>query len=258
VRLLQNQSYSYIQEPALFGTAPPYFHYRDVTVRYTHPWNSVTLGGEVEAGRDVFGKSFSRISGFVRYGGDEHTRDDDSPDEETPAGDVHEHGAEVFVDAGMNANKLRINLDKDVPVIATKVAFGPHVGVGARRAVSETNDLGVRIELDGDVDGHTLIGARAVDYRHRFTENFALSGFAGVARYNLATPAYSLYAGAGAQWRDILHKWDLGIDFRYAQNVTRDRVLASDFEDASPGSSYVRPDIFYKIESATLYVTRRF
>ncbi len=258
VRLLQNQSYSYIQEPALFGTAPPYSHYYDLTVRYTHPWNSVTLGGEVDAGRDVFGRTFSRISGFVRYGGDEHTRDDDSPDEETPSGDMNEHGAELFVDAGMNANQLKINLAKDLPVTTTKLAYGPHIGFGARRAVSDTNDLGVRIELDGDVDGHTLIGARAVDYRHRFTDHFAMSAFAGVARYNLATPAYSLYAGAGAEWRNVLPKWDLGVDFRYAQNVARDRVLASDFQNAPPGSTYIRPDIFYKIESGTLYLTRRF
>ncbi len=216
LRLLQNQSYSYIQEPAL-----------------------------------------SRISGFVRYGGDEHTRDDDSPDEETAPADVNEHGAEVFVDAGMNANKLRIDLEKGLPIIATKLAYGPHFGVGARRAVSDTNDLGARIELDGDVNGHTLIGARAVDYRHRFTNHFALSAFGGVARYNLATPAYSLYAGAGAQWRNILPRWDLGVDFRYAQNVARDHVLASDIQSV-PGSTYARPDSFYKIESGTLYLTRRF
>jgi len=111
--------------------------------------------------------------------------------------------------------------------------------------------LGARIEFDQDVDGHALLGARVVDYRHRFTEHIALNAFAGVARYDLATPAYSLYAGLGPQWRNILPKWDVGLDLRYAQNVARNHVLATDVQG-------VRPDSFYKIESGTLYVTRRF
>jgi capsule assembly protein Wzi len=251
VRLLANQSYSYLQGPPGIGPAPPYRHYYDLTVRYSHPWNDLTLGGEVEAGRDVFSKSYTRLSGFVRYGGDEHTRDDGSADEETPNDDRNEHGAELFVDAGMNANKLRIDLEKGIPITSSQIAYGPHVGFGARRAVSETNDLGVRLELDENVDGHMLLGARALDYRHRFGDHFALGFFAGVARYNLATPAYSLYGGLGAQWRDILPKWDVGVDFRYAQNVARNHVLATDIQG-------VRPDSFYKIESGTFYLSRRF
>src|SRR5260370_26854217 len=125
----------------------------------------MTLGGEVEAGRDVFGKSLSRLSGLVRYGGVEHTRDYDSPDEETEAGDQSDHGTELFVDVGVNANKLRIDLEKGLPITTTKIAYGPHLGFGARRAVSEKNDLGVRIEFDQNVDGHALLGARMVDYR---------------------------------------------------------------------------------------------
>jgi hypothetical protein len=110
--------------------------------------------------------------------------------------------------------------------------------------------LGVRVELD-EVDGHSLIGVRAVDYRHRFGRSFALSVFAGAARYNVETPAYSLYYGLGLQWRDILPKWDLGIDLRHAQNVARDHVLKSD-----PPAS--RPDTFYKIETGLVYLSRRF
>jgi hypothetical protein len=253
VRTLANQSYHLIQAGSVNSgmTGPPYHHYYDLTVRYSRPWKDMTLGGEVDAGRDVFGKSFSRISGFVRYGGDEHTRDDGSPDEETEASDQSEHRTELFVDAGVNANQVRIDLEKGVPITTSKIAFGPHLGFGARRAVSEKNDLGVRIELDQNVDGHALLGARALDYRHRFTEHFALNLFAGVARYNLVTPAYSLYGGLGGQWRNILPKWDVGVDFRYAQNVARNHVLATDV-------SGIRPDSFYKIESGTLYLSRRF
>jgi hypothetical protein len=55
----------------------------------------------------------------------------------------------------------------------------------------------------------------------------------------------------GAQWVDIVPKWDLGIDFRYAQNVARNHVLATDIQG-------VRPDSFYKIESVVLFLSRKF
>jgi hypothetical protein len=77
----------------------------------------------------------------------------------------------------------------------------------------------------------------------------------GVDRYQLATPAYSMYGVVGAEWRNFLPsflpKFDLGVDYRYAQNVARDHVLATD-----PVGS--RPDSFYKIESLVLYLARRF
>jgi hypothetical protein len=210
----------------------------------------MTLGGEVEAGRDVFGKPFSRISGFVRYGGDARTRDDDSPDEETESVGLIGNGIELFVDAGMNANKVRTDRNKLLPLTTSAMGYDPHLGFGARRAVTENNDLGVRVELD-EVDGHDLLGVRALDYRYRWSEHFALGAFLGVDRYDVATPAYSLYYGAGVQWRNIFPKWDLGADFRHAQNVARDRVLATDVQGG-------RPDTFYKINSETLYLTRRF
>jgi hypothetical protein len=239
VRTLVNQNYGEYS----------YRHYLDVTVRYSRPWNDLTVGGEVLAGRDVFGKSFSRLSGFVRYGGDRHTRDEDTDDEDAQgSGDAH--GAELFVDAGANANRVRSDLQKGLPVTTSKVMFGPHFALGARREVSPKNDWGVRLELD-DIDGRSLIGVRPVDYRHRFGDTLALSLYAGVDRYNLATPAYSLYGGIGGQWRNVVPKWDLGVDFRYAQNIARDHVYPTD----PPG---VRPESFYKIQSVIGYITRRF
>src|SRR5258708_17368575 len=71
VRTLVNQNYhSFVPGTVYPGTVTPpgYHHYYDLTVRYTRPWKDLTLGGEVETGRDVLGKSFSRLSGFVRYG----------------------------------------------------------------------------------------------------------------------------------------------------------------------------------------------
>jgi hypothetical protein len=252
VRTLANQTYfgGDLRTYSPANPAFPYHRYYDFSVRYSRPWKNLTVGGEIFGGRDVDGKSFSRLSGFVRYGGDERTRDDGTLDEDSYAGGPHEHRAEVFVDVGMNVNKVRTDLQRGLPLTSSQWGFDPHFGVGARRAVSANNDLGVRLELD-EVDGHSLIGVRPVDYRYRFSEHFALGLFAGVARYNLATPAYSMYAGIGSQWRDILPKWDLGIDFRYAQNVARDHVLASDPQG-------LRPESFYKIETGLLYISRRF
>ena len=240
VRTLVNQTYG----------AYPYKHYLDVTVRYSRPWNEVTVGGEAVAGRDVFGKSFSRLTGFVRYGGPQHTRDYDSSDDDDEAGSAGEPGTELFVDAGANANQVRTDLQKGTPITTSKIMFGPHLALGARRAVTDNNDLGVRLEAD-QVDNHLLLGVRALDYRYRFGESFALGFFAGVNRYNLATPAYSLYGGVGGQWRDVLPRWDIGVDYRYAQNIARNHVLPTD-------PVGVRPDSFYKIQSVIAYISRRF
>jgi hypothetical protein len=253
VRTLANQNYygnALRTYSPVFGAAFPYHHYYDFTVRYSRPWKGLTIGGEAVAGRDVDGTSFSRISGFVRYGGDEHTRDDGALDEDSYSGGPDAPRAERFVDVGMNVNKVLTSLQRDTPQISSKVGFDPHLGLGARRAVSANNDLGVRVEFD-QVDGHSLIGVRALDYRYRFTDSLALGFFMGAARYNVATPAYSEYAGIGGLWRNIFPKWDLGLDLRYAQNVARDHVLASDPQGP-------RPETFYKIETGLLYLSRRF
>jgi hypothetical protein len=229
----------------------PYYHYYDLTLSYSHPWNGVTLGGEATAGRDVDGSSFTRLDLFVRYGGDMRSREDDGA-EDADSGDAASvtRGAELFVDAGVNANQVRLDLDGSAPITTSTLGFGAHLGVGARRAVSTWNDLGVRLEAD-EIQGHALLGVRAVDYRHRFGDTFALSLFAGVDRYDLATPAYSLYGGLGAQWRNLLPGWDLGVDLRYGQNIARDHVLPTDPEGP-------RPESFYKIASGVLYLSRHF
>jgi hypothetical protein len=252
IRTLTNQGY-YGGDSRDYSAANvpfPYHRYLDLSLSYSRPWKDLTVGGELFGGRDIYGKSFSRLSGFVRYGGDERTRDEGALDEDSDGGAPEEHRAERFVDAGMNVNRVRTDLEPGIPITTSKWAFDPHIGIGARRAVSANNDLGVRVEVD-EVDGHSLIGVRPLDYRYRFTDYLAVGVFAGVARYNLATPAYSEYFGLGALWRNVLPKWDVGFDFRHAQNIARDHVLASDPQGA-------RPESFYKIDTALLYLSRRF
>jgi len=253
-RTLANQSYyggdsrQYTPgEPLPF----PYYHYYDLSLTYSRPWNSVTVGAEATAGRDVDGSSFTRFDAFVRYGGAPRSRADDAPEaDEDSAAAPDTHGGELFIDAGVSASRVRLDLDGAAPVTTSSVGSDPHFGFGARRAVSAQNDLGVRLELD-EVQGHSLIGVRALDWRHRFNETFAAGLFAGADRYDLATPAYSIYYGGGVQWRNLLPGWDLGLDFRHAQNIARDHVLPSD-------PSGPRPDSFYKIDSGVLYVSRHF
>jgi Capsule assembly protein Wzi len=255
VRLLTNQNYfggdNRVYNPA--DRAYPYHHYVDVSVRYTRPWNGLTLGGEAEGGHDVFGKNFARLSGFVRYGGDSHTRDEvdnDTDEEDETRAAAPPRGAEWFVDVGGNVNRV-ITAVAPLPSEVSSLHFGGHFGLGGRRAVSEHNDLGARVEYDGGVDGHYLIGFRFLDYRYRFDNPLALGLFLGAARYSTITPATSLYAGLGVQWRDIWRHWDLDLDGRYGDNLARDHVLASDFQGT-------RPETFYRIQSLALYLSRHF
>lgn len=239
-RLIENESYS----------ATAYERGYDLALSYARPFGAFSIGGEVYAGRDVFGEDFSRIAAFVRYapqggtGGFAMLPTGPGPRERAA-------GADLFVDLGVNANQVRIDFDDDLPRTTTDSDVAMHLGIGARRQVSERQDLGVRIEYD-DIDDHALVGVRALDYRYRFAGPLALTGFVGAARYDLATPAYGLYIGAGVQWRSILQSdFDVSLDLRYASKVARDDLVEGD-----PVGG--RPDSFYDIASAALYLSWRF
>ncbi len=259
VRTLVNQTYYAFGEQRTYsdGTPYPYRHYIDFTLTYSHPWHGTTLGGEVFGGRDVYGQSFVRLSAFVRYGGDALTRDDgsvgeDAADDDTENAVPRDHGEQAFIDAGIDASVVHTDLAQNIPVAHTGIGLDPHAGIGVRRAVSEHNDLGVRVEFD-EIHGHGLVGLRAFDYRYRFDNPLAIETFIGAARYNLVTPAFGIYFGGGFQWREIVPKWDLSLDYRHVQNLQRDHLLATD-----PAGAGIRPDSFYKVDGAILYVSRRF
>jgi hypothetical protein len=158
---------------------------------------------------------------------------------------------QIFVDGGVNVSRLKFNpSDKGATPETDISTTGPHVAIGVRGAVSEHSDLGTRVELD-EIDGSTLIGVRALDYRYRIGEKLALTAFAGAARYGVATAAYGYYGGVGAQWREILSRVDLGLDLRFTDKVARDALLPSD-----PAS--VWGDVYYQVYSANLYLSYRF
>ncbi|MEJ1963909.1 MAG: capsule assembly Wzi family protein [Gammaproteobacteria bacterium] len=218
----------------------------DGTLSYSRPLEELSVGAEVTAGRDVFGESFSRFALFVRYAGD-RSHKGLSPDSDVPF--AADKSAQIFVEGGVASNSVRIDLDATNPF--TRSNTGAHVAVGARRAVSDRSDLGARLELDS-VDSHTLLSVRALDYRYRFKNPLAVSVFLGASRYDVATPAFGLYYGAGLQWRDIRPSWDVGVDVRSAKKVARDHLLPDD------PSSALRPDSFYTINSVSLSLTKRF
>jgi hypothetical protein len=238
-RTLQNQVYGVI----------PYHRFQDLTLGYSRPVQGVIVGGQIEGGRDVFGASFSRVAGFVRYNDLREAVATSLGGAGEGSGESERKG-EIFVDAGLNSYRVRTDLtDEDHRTTSPRKSSG-HFALGARRNVTEHVDLGTRLELD-DIEGHSLLGVRLLDYRYRTSGPLAFDIFLGAARYALATPAYGFYYGAGAQWRNVLPGWDLGVDFRYNDSVARDHLLPSD-----PQS--VRPDSFYDIWGGTVSVSYHF
>jgi hypothetical protein len=237
LRTLSNESYG----------AVDYERAYNATLRYSYPVGQFDIGAEIFAGKDVFGESFSRTAAFVRFRPDSSPLKSSYDSIDPPRADPT---AELFVDAGIGMNRVRIEPPDHVrTTLGTEVS--PHFGIGARRAVSDRSDLGARIELD-DIDGHVFMGVRAIDYRYRFANPLALTVFVGAARYDLATPAYGTYVGAGLQWRNVLPRWDAEVALRYASKVARDNVLPN---DAPVGD---RPDTYYDVYNVGLSLTRRF
>jgi hypothetical protein len=237
LRSLVNESY-YYSVPA------PYYHLYTGSLMFSYPWKDYVVGSQVDYGRDVFGAHYTRVSAFLRYGDALHPGEAES-DESGPA--ARPDGMEFHVDAGAVASSVIADITSDIPRVNSGVGFGPHLTVGARRAASQHQDLGAALELD---DVH-VFSARIIDYRYRFNNPLALNLFVGAARYPAPTPAYGLYFGTGLQWRDVLPRWDVGVDFRYASKVNRIRTLPSD-----PQGGY-RFDAYYDISLGTLYVSRK-
>jgi hypothetical protein len=237
VRSLENEDYS----------GAGYKSAYDVGVRYSQPFGHLRIGAEAFTGQDVFGSDYSWFGAFVRYVERSTDRDPVGVGLGADQVDLLTH---LFVEAGVNASEVKIDLDDAIPRTATGTDLAPHFAIGARRAVSDRSDLGARLELD-EVDGRWLVGVRAIDYRYRFSRPLTFSFFIGAARYDVETPAYGIYYGIGGQWRDLLPGWDVGVDLKYATKIARDHVLPTDPQG-------VRDDSFYDISAATLSVSRRF
>lgn len=237
-RTLANEDYSAVQ----------YEREHEVALSYARSRHDFVYGAEVDLGRDVFGEDFARVGGFLRFAPGEPDLGVGSLE---PSSTDLSGRMQFFVDGGVGASRLRFNpSDKGATPQRDITTTGPHVAIGVRGSVSDRSDFGTRVEID-EIDGSTLIGVRAVDYRYRVGDKLAFSLFAGAARYGVATAAYGYYGGVGAQWRDIIDGIDLGLDVRASDKIARDALLPSD-----PAS--VWGDVYYQIYSANLYLSYRF
>jgi len=48
-------------------TGQPYQPAHDLEVRYSYSWREYYVGAELTTGSDVFGQSFTRVGGFIRF-----------------------------------------------------------------------------------------------------------------------------------------------------------------------------------------------
>jgi hypothetical protein len=236
-RTLQNEDYSGVD----------YERQHELTLRYSRSAQRFVYGAEINVGRDVFGEDFGRIGGFVRLVPGEPESGIGLME---PRNDLRQR-IQLFLDAGLNVTRLEFDpSDKGLTPQREVSTTGPHVAIGVRGAVSQRSDIGTRIELD-EIDGRTLIGVRAVDYRYRIGEKLALTAFAGAARYDAETAAYGYYGGIGAQWRDVISGFDLSLDLRATDKIARDALVPTD-------PATVWDDVIYQMYSANLYLSYRF
>ena len=224
----------------------PYRTMRVLELDYATQWLGHAVDAELQVGEDIFGESFFRVGAAFDFAPGKRTA---SPyyEEDRPYS-----GTEIFVDWGVQFSKTREYLF--MPGLVTQTTgfeSNYHVGVGARRAVSTRNDLGVRLELD-EVADRTLVSVRALDYRFRLNRKLAFGAFFGVGRYDLVLDAHGYYFGAGVQYRDLLPGWDLGVDYRRYDKLNRDKGLDSDPE-SNPGL----PRRFVDVTGVSFYVSKR-
>ncbi len=157
--------------------------------------------------------------------------------------------AEVFFDVGAQTARISSKIaNRQAPIKTTD--SGLHVGIGARRGIGPRNDIGVRLEFD-EMGSDTILAVRPLDFRHNVSNRLAWTGFFGVARFALGTPAYGWYLGGGLQAKDIAPRWNLGVDLRYGDRLARDNVLPSDPKGGSP-------DNFHSVYGLSVYLSRRF
>lgn len=264
LRVLQNADYGGTADAFLRQHGYPAYKLANIaTLEYAQPRDGYTRGATLDAGRDEFGSAIVRLGAFVRFdGGDQGgagrgSESDDSEDD-TGAADSVPRGLERFVDLGVSGGRLGLDLggfsvaNETAPLHYSSV-LSPHVGVGLRGAVSTHNDVGVRAEFD-DFKG-LMVGLRLIDYRYRFNQHLALGAFFGFARYSGPTPAQGMYLGAGLQWLNLWHQWDLSLEDRYFDAVQRDKVLPSDQAALQATND---PIEWYTMQAPTLYLSRRF
>ncbi len=233
-----------------YQTVPevPYRRLQEQELRYYTARRAPEVAAGISLGRDAFGDKFARLSASIDLAPGTSAVLSADMTHESAADD----GVDVFVDAGVNRSSVEQIFSLHGPHEVRPDSTAYHFGVGARRQIGKRSYLGVRLEVD-DVDDHSLISVRALDYRYRVFSSLAAGVFIGVGRYDWGAPAYGWYGGLGLQWMDVLPKWDVGFDWRYYDKLSRNRVLPDD-----PPYDAERPRLHFDIEGQSLYISRRF
>jgi hypothetical protein len=227
----------------------PYKQLHELSLLYSTTWRSHGLAGEVRLGRDAFGDKLGRLSVSVDLARSSNVSTGASTNDPP---EVSDDLVDFFVDVGANRSQAYQMVSNLIPDRWTDVQTDYHFGIGARRAFGDRSRLGLRLELDR-VDSHNLLSLRAVDYQFRLTRHIAASAFFGVGRYDYRAPAFGWYGGFGIQFTDVRPKWDIGIDWRGYDKLSRNRVAAGD-----PPLNIERPRMHFDIKGQSLYITRRF
>lgn len=228
--------------------SPAYDRLKQLSLAYSTAWQNKSLEARVYVGRGATEGSYGGVSASISLEGLSYQSQSISS-----AGATRESAVEFFVDAGVNNSHMRDILRPDEQFNWTDDAVGAHVGLGFRRPVAEHSDLGVRVELDG-VHGRKIVSLRAIDYRYRIGRRLAISGFFGVARMEEGAVALGYYMGGGMQWLHAVKGWDLSLDMRVHDKLSRNRILASD----PPDTSGVMPRMHTDISGFSLYASRSF
>jgi hypothetical protein len=239
-----NARYRTLENTAHAGFVYQRLH--EIEVDYATNWRGHEIDAQLYAGSDVFGKSYTRVGASIDLESNRQVRPDYVESAPAPS-DV----TSLFVDAGVNYSHVYNRIAFLIPDAWTDYRLDYHYAVGARRKVSTHNDFGLRLEFDR-LDGHSLISLRAVDYRFRWNEHFATGAFFGASRYMVGLAADGYYWGGGLQWMNLMKGWDLGLDVRHNDKLTRTKLLRSDpYPDDLHG-------FYFDTNGVTLYLSRRF
>jgi hypothetical protein len=224
-----------------------------VTVRYSMPLAGMTVGAQLDAGRDAFGDDFARLSGFLRYSQNAPRYYGSALDDTYDTSPTTHRFVEV---GGSYLVRNYVLSDGIAPEREFKSA-GAHVGIGARRRITTRADIGVRLEVD-DVEGDSLIAIRVIDFRYRFKNPLAFGVFAGAARYDGRSPAHGYYGGLGVQWLDIFPRLDLTLEARYADRVVRNKDYPGEYNPPPPPAKPGYPNEYSDFYIGTLSIGYRF
>jgi hypothetical protein len=144
------------------------------------------------------------------------------------AADEQTEGSVVYsASIGVATGKLKtfLNGGDNTPENTAGWSSEPLVRIGAHLDFSGTHHWGVVAQYN-ELNNDNLFVLRPLDYAYNFAEQWRVKAFWGIARYDLATPAYGYYLGGGLEW--LYDDFGISIEGAYGDKVARDALLPGD------------------------------